>query len=134
EAAFCSPTKRQTYRGRWTQAASNYLLIRERNPFLLEGQVKAGMREFLIEIARKTGYRPETTAFFQRLRWEQVQSAGGHRTVAIGVKVEKRKDGFDNLSEAQICDRIRRDRLKYAEVVGRLPPGIGLTQAIMVAL
>lgn len=134
EAGFCSPTRRQSFRGRWTQAAGRYLLIRERNPFLLDGLVKAGMRDYVIEIARKIGYRPETTAFFQRLRWEQDQTEGGHRTVAIGLKVEARKDGFEGLTEEQICARIRRDNLRYAEVVGRLPPSMGLTQAIMVSL
>lgn len=134
EAGFCSSTRRQAYRGRWTSAADRYLLVRERNPHLMDGLVKAGFRRTLAEISRKVGYRPETSTFFQRLRWEQHQPPGGHRTVAIGVAVEKRKDTFDGMSEEQICAKIRRDRLKYAEVVGRLPAGLGLTQAIMVAL
>lgn len=134
EAGFCSPAGKQPFTGRWRNAAAKYLVIRERNPSLLLGQVKGGQRNLLMDLARRCGYRPEGTEFFQHLRWKQSQAPGGHRKVAIGLEIDKRKDSFDGLNEAQICQRIVAGKLKYAEVVGRLPRGMGMTQAIMVAL
>jgi hypothetical protein len=50
-----------------------------------------------------------------------------------GLTLVKR-ERFDGLSEAEICEWIEHERLSYKEVVGRLPKDVGLTPAIMVAL
>ena len=44
-----------------------------------------------------------------------------------------KRERFDGLSEAEICEWIVDERLTYKDVVGRLPKEIGLTPAIMVA-
>lgn len=120
--------------GRWKRAATRWLAAREKNLPMLEGLVKAGYKETIKNIARKAGYKPESQAFFEVLGWKQKQAAGGHRTVGMsGLKLEKR-ERFDGLAEAEICEWIERDKLGYKDVVGRLPKDIGLTPAIMVAL
>ena len=58
----------------------------------------------------------------------------GSRTIGIGdIKLLKR-ERFDGLSEDVICERIVNEKLKFTEVIGRLPAELGLTPAIMVAL
>jgi von Willebrand factor type A domain len=121
--------------GRWKRAATKWLAAREKNRVMLEGLVRAGYKETIKKIARKAGYKPETQAFFEILGWKQKQADGGHRKVGLGadLKLEKR-ERFDGVSEAEICERIEHDRLSYKDVVGRLPKDVGLTPAIMVAL
>lgn len=120
--------------GRWKQAASKWLAIREKNLQMLEGLVSAGYKQTIMKIARKVGYKPDSQAFFEVLGWKQKQAAGGHRTVGLSgsMKLAKR-ERFDGLSEAEICEWIAEDKLGYKDVVGRLPKEIGLTPAIMVA-
>ncbi len=120
--------------GRWKRAATKWLAAREKNRVMLEGLVRAGYKETIKKIARKAGYKPETQAFFEILGWKQKQAEGGHREVGLkDLKLEKR-ERFDGVSEAEICERIEHDRLSYKDVVGRLPKDVGLTPAIMVAL
>lgn len=134
DAGFCSPASKQAFKGRWRSAAAKYLVLRERNEHLLLGLVKGGQRQLIMDLARRCGYRPEGPAFFQHLRWKQSQAEGGHRTIAIGMEVAPRTDSFDGLTEAKICQKIVAGKLRYAEVVGRLPRELGLTPAIMAAL
>jgi hypothetical protein len=49
-----------------------------------------------------------------------------------GLKVRKR-ERFDGLSEAEICEWIELEKLGYKDVTGRLPKDVGLTPAIMAA-
>ncbi len=73
----------------------------------------------------------DTPAFFEILGWKQKQAEAGHRSVGLdNLKLEKR-ERFDGLSEAEICEAIDTQRLKFKDVVGRLPKDIGLTPAIM---
>ena len=133
-AGFADPTSRKPTLGRWPKAAKRWLEIREDNPPMLEGLVRAGYKETIKNIARKVGYKPKTERFFVVLGWKQKQAADGHRTMGLdGMKVETR-ERFDGLSEAEICETIVNQRLTYPDVVGRLPSDIGLTPAIMVAL
>src|SRR5439155_9051969 len=84
-------------------------------------------------LARKAGYKPETPGFFEVLGWKQKQAAAGHRKVGLaGLKLAKR-ERFDGLTEAEICERITDERLSYKDAMGRLPKDVGLTPAIMVA-
>ena len=133
-AGFASPTSRKPALGRWAKAATRWLEIREDNPPMLEGLVRAGYKETIKTIARKVRYKPKSERFFAALGWKQTQTGSGHRTLGLeGLALEKR-ERFDGLSEAEICEIIVTRRLRYTEVVGRLPPEIGLTPAIMVAL
>src|SRR6185295_8307008 len=68
------------------------------------------------------------------LGWKQKQGAGGHRTVGLDGLDLRKRERFDGLDEAAICERIVSEGLAFKDVVGRLPREIGLTPAIMVAL
>ncbi len=133
-AGFGDPAARGAPLGRWPKAATRWLEVREQNPRMLAGLVKAGFKETIKKIARKVGYRPQSQAFFEILGWKQKQSEKGHRTVGLAeLKLEKR-GRFDDLSEVEICEAIADQRLSHKEVVGRLPKEIGLTPAILAAL
>jgi hypothetical protein len=120
--------------GRWKRAATRWLAVREKNLPMLQGLVKAGYKETIKNIARKAGYKPESAAFFEVLGWKQKQSSSGHRAVGMSnLKLQKR-ERFDGVSEAEICEAIVEQKLSYKDVVGRLPKDVGLTPAIMVAL
>jgi len=134
EAGFGDPASRKAPLGRWKSVATKWLRLREQNLPMLQGLVKAGYKETLKRIARKAGYKPVTQAFFEVLGWKQKQAAAGHRSVGLeGLNLVKR-ERFDGLSEAEICEWIELERLSYKEVVGRLPKDLGLTPAIMAAL
>ncbi len=134
KAGFADPASKKAPLGRWKRAAAKWLRYREQNLGMLQGLVKAGYKETIKKIARKAGYKPLSPAFFEVLGWKQKQAEGGHRTVGLtGLKLEKR-ERFDDLSEAEICEWIEAERLSYKDVVGRLPKDIGLTPAIMVAV
>jgi hypothetical protein len=133
-AGFADPAAKKAPLGRWQRAATKWLKAREQNRALLEELVKAGYKETIKQMARKAGYKPESEDFFGILGWKQKQSAGGHRSLGLdGLKLDKR-ERFDELSEAEICETIETQRLSYKDVVGRLPAGSGITPAIMVAL
>lgn len=134
-AGFADPAGRKPPLGRWPAAARRWLAHRERNAPLLDGLVTAGYKETIKALARKCGYKPATDRFFGVLGWAQKQAAGGHRTVGVGGDlVLQRRERFDGLSEAEICERIVTGRLSFKDAVGRLPAGLGLTPAIMVTL
>jgi hypothetical protein len=134
-AGFADPAGRKPPLGRWPAAARRWLAHRERNAPLLDGLVRAGYKETIKTLARKCGYRPATDRFFTVLGWAQKQAPGGHRSVGMdGDLALAKRERFDGLSEAEICARIVAERLSYKDVVGRLPAGLGLTPAIMVAL
>lgn len=132
-AGFADAGSKKAPLGRWKRAATRWLALREKNLPMLQGLVKAGYKETIKSIARKAGYKPESAAFFEVLGWKQKQSSGGHRSVGIGsaLKLQKR-ERFDGLSEAEICETIVTQKLSYKDVVGRLPKDVGLTPAIMV--
>jgi hypothetical protein len=133
-AGFGDPSSKRPPLGRWKRAATKWLRVRETNIPMLHGLAKAGYKETIKQAARKSGYKPESQAFFEVLGWKQKQSKGGHRTVGLsGLKLEK-SNRFDGLSEAEICEMIETQRLSYKEAVGRLPKGMGLTPAILAVL
>lgn len=133
-AGFGDPASKKAPLGRWKSAATKWLSLRERNPTMLQGLVKAGYKETLKKLARKAGYQPASPDFFAALGWKQKQAAGGHRTVGLGALKLTKSERFDGLTEAEICETIEGQRLGFKEVVGRLPKDLGLTPAIMVAL
>ncbi|MEZ4221310.1 MAG: VWA domain-containing protein [Polyangiaceae bacterium] len=133
-AGFADPAAKKAPLGRWKSAATKWLRVREQNQPMLEGLVGAGYKETIKKIARKAGYKPESEQFFAILGWKQKQAEAGHRSIGLDGLVLQKRERFDGLSEAEICEAIDSQRLKFKDVVGRLPPEIGLTPAIMVAM
>lgn len=134
-AGFADPAGKKAAMGRWKKAATKWLAYRESNPALLQGLVKAGYKETIKNIARKVGYKPQSEQFFAVLGWKQSQTGEGHRALGLDGTLElNKRERFDGLSEAEICELVVTQRLSHKEVVGRLPQDIGLTPAIMVAL
>lgn len=119
--------------GRYYKVVEKWLHHCEMNPKQLEKLVKeAGFRTGIMALARRVGYKPETEAFFDILRWKQVQSKDGRRTVAVGKKVKK-AETWEGLTEKQICNRIVKEKPNYKIIAGKLPKEVGLTPAIMAA-
>ena len=133
-AGFGDPASHKPPLGRWKSAARQWLAIREQNLPMLEGLVGAGLKETIKTIARKAGYKPQSQRFFEILGWPQKQSVAGHRSVGLVDLDLQKRERFDGLSEGAICERIVEQKLRFAEVVGRLPKEVGLTPAIMAAL
>ena len=131
ELGFGSST-RKPFLGRWPDVVTKWLRFRERNPHLLTGLVKAGFRTTVMELARKVGYKPEGTKFFEVLRWKQIQTDNGHRTMAIGVDVTP-ADSWEGLDEEQICKRIVADKANWKTITSKIPVTVGVTRAIMAA-
>jgi hypothetical protein len=133
-ASFADPAGRRPPLGRWPLAVRRWLEYREHNLPLLQGLVTAGYKETIKQLARKSGYKPSTERFFEILGWAQKQTEAGHRRVGLDGLTLARRERFDGLTEEEICERIVAERLSYKDAVGRLPTGLGLTPAIMVAL
>jgi hypothetical protein len=134
KAGFGDPAAKRAPLGRWSKAAAKWLAMREANGAMLQGLVRAGYKETIKNLARKLGYKPASPEFFGVLGWKQKQAADGRRTIGLDNATLVKSDRFDGLSEAEICETIVSQRLRYKDAVGRLPPEIGLTPAIMVAL
>jgi hypothetical protein len=118
--------------GRYHKAVTRWLRQRERNPKMLHGLVRAGFRTTVMKLARRVGYKPTSSSFFEILRWKQKQAEDGRRTMAIGAAVSE-AESWTGLSEAEICQRIVQTRPDYKRIVGLLPAEIGLTRAIVAA-
>ena len=133
-AGFGDPAAKRAPLGRWSKAAAKWLAVREANDAMLNGLVKAGYKQTIKNLARKLGYKPTNEQFFGILGWKQTQAADGRRQVGLDNKTLVKSDRFDGLSEAEICETIVSQKLRYKDAVGRLPADIGLTPAIMVTL
>lgn len=133
-AGFGDPAAKRAPMGRWPKAAAKWLAAREANLPMLQGLVKAGYKQTIKNLARKIGYKPQSPAFFSILGWKQSQSDDGRRAIGLDNLELVKAERFDGLSEAEICETIVAQRLRYKDAVGRLPQDIGLTPAIMVAL
>lgn len=138
---------RHAFLGRYTKAVEKWLCNRETNPKMLEALVTAGFRTDIMSLARRTGYKPISEAFFDMLRWKQKQAKDGRRTMAIKKKVRK-AESWKGLSEQDICQRITdaKPKMGYKRIVGMIPATLkagdevpdhgyrgGLTAAIMAA-
>ncbi|MDF1662891.1 MAG: VWA domain-containing protein [Planctomycetota bacterium] len=134
EAGFASEDSKKPPLGRWKSAARQWLKRRELNFPLLQGLVRAGMKETIKKMARKSGYKPVSQAFFETLGWAQKKDPAGHREIGLEKLNLQKRDRFDELDEEQICERIIAENLSYKDVVGRLPAHLGLTPAILVTL
>lgn len=118
--------------GRYEKAVQKWLAYREANPKMLEGLVAGGMRNTVINLARRVHYKPTTPAFYEILRWKQKQADNGHRTLAIGADV-KAAETWAGLTEQAICEKIVADKPGFKRIVGLLPREVGLTAAVMAA-
>lgn len=126
-------TGRNAIVGRYNKVIEKWLRQMELNLPLFEQLVnKEGFRTKIMALARKIGYKPSTEKFFEILRWKQVQSKAGHRTLAVG-KAVKKAETWEGLNEGQICEKIILERPSYKVIAGRLPTSVGLTPAIMAA-
>jgi hypothetical protein len=123
---------RRPFLGRWGKAVEKWLQFREENPKMLDGLVKAGFKSTVKDLARAVGYKPETPKFFEALAWAQDQSKDGRRQMLIGVELVK-AETWDELTEAQICEKIVAEKPDWKRIVGMLPKKLGVTRAIMSA-
>lgn len=123
---------RHPFLGRWSKAVVRWLQFREENPKMLEGLLKAGFKDTVKDLARLVGYKPGTPKFFETLGWSQDQSKDGRRQLCIGVQMSKGA-AWDDLTEAQICERIVTEKPGWKRIVGLLPKKLGVTRAIMSA-
>jgi hypothetical protein len=131
EMGFSKSAKNPQMR-RYKKAAHKWLRFREENPKMLDGLVKSGQGGMVRDLAKRTGYKPSTEAFFKALRWRQKQAADGRRSIALDMEIEA-AESWEGLTEAEICERIVTDKPKWKVLVGRLPEGTGLTRAIVAA-
>jgi len=118
--------------GRYEKAVQKWLAYREQNPKMLEGLVKGGMRNTVIDLARRVHYKPTTEGFYEVLRWKQKQAGDGRRTLAIGKEVAAAESWAD-MTEAQVCQKVMDDKPGFKRLVGLLPKKVGLTRAVMAA-
>lgn len=125
-------SRRNAVVGRYYKVIEKWLRNMELNPKVLEKLVETGFRTTIMKLSRKVGFKPSTERFFDILRWKQVQSKEGHRTLAVG-KAVRAADTWDDLTEKQICERIIEQKPSYKIIAGKLPSNIGLTPAIMAA-
>jgi len=131
ELGFGNST-RKPYFGRWKKAVSKWLAFREENPKLLTGLAKAGFASIVKDLVRRTGYKPETSKFFETLRWKQSQAKDGRRQIAIGQAVAV-AETWAGMTEEEICQKIIKDKPDFKRIVSILPANLGLTRAIMAA-
>lgn len=125
-------SSRNAFYGRWPKVVTKWLRYREENPKMLDGLVRAGFRTSVMALARRVGYKPSTSHFFESLRWKQKQSSDGHRSMALG-QAPKAAESWVGLSEVEICEKIIADKPSWKRTVGLLPQECGVTRAIMAA-
>jgi hypothetical protein len=123
---------REPVLGRWPKVVHKWLRYREENPKLLEGLVKAGFRTTVITLCQRSGYKPESSKFFQALRWKQSQAKSGRRTIAIGEAVAA-AESWEGLTEEQVCERIVQQKVSWKRLISLVPIKVGLTKAVMAA-
>lgn len=123
---------RKPFMGRWGKAIEKWLAFREENPKLLDGLVKAGYRQSVMEMARHVGYKPTASTFFKTLRWKQAQADDGRRQLAIGEAVAAAESWADK-TEREICELITAQKPDWKRIVGMLPAEVGITRAVVVA-
>lgn len=112
---------RRNFVGRWTKVIHKWLAYREANPKVLEGLVKSGYRQTVMELCRRSGYKPETPAFFEALRWKQKQAQDGRRELAIGQTFgASATEIWKDLNEQEICRAITKEKPSWKRVVGLL--------------
>lgn len=123
---------RKAFLGRWPSAVEKWLSFREENPRVLEGLVKSGQRQTVIELCGHVGYRPQSESFFRTLQVRQKQAPDGRRTVAIGADIGPGQ-GWAGMTEEQVCEAIVRERPSFKRAFGMVPREVGVTRAVVMA-
>lgn len=100
-------------------AAKKYLKYRESNPKILEGVKKAGLGNTIKNLYRIARIAPAPEAV-QILRWKQKPGFPGSD---VEIKKSTMFD-FSGLSDLQIAEKIRKEKLKPQPVLGALPDKI----------
>ena len=100
-------------------AARKYLKYREANSKALEGAKKAGLGNTIRSLYRIARIAPSPEAC-QILRWKQ---KSGYPGADIEIKKSTMFD-FSGMSDLQIAEKIRKEKLKPQPVVGALPDKI----------
>lgn len=117
---------------RYVKGVHKWLAHREANPKLLKGLVKAGFSRTVRELAQATHYKPATEAFYATLRWKQKQASLGHRKIGLAMELVQAAT-WEGKTEAEICQEIVDNKMKWKVIAGRIPSSIGLTRAIVAA-
>lgn len=117
---------------RYVKGVHKWLAHREANPKLLKGLVKAGFTRTVRELAQSTHYKPSTEAFYATLRWKQKQAPLGHRKIGLAMELIQAAT-WEGKTEAEICQEIIDNKMKWKVISGRLPSSLGVTRAIMAA-
>lgn len=125
-------SQRKAHYGRWKKIVHRWLRYREENPKMMTGLVGAGFKSSVKKLAILSRYKPVNRAFFDSLRWKQVQAKDGHRTFSIGQAVAA-ADSWEGMSEADVCEKIVREKPNYLRLVGLVPKSVGITRAVMAA-
>jgi hypothetical protein len=116
--------------GRYDRLVRKWLRHREQNVGYMHGLVKGGWRQTVIKLAKASRYVPLTPEFYKILGWKQEQAEDGRRKLHIGGEV-RQVDSWEGLTEAQVCERVERDKPAWNLLSGILPPEVGLTKAVM---
>jgi hypothetical protein len=125
---------RKPFLGRWTRMVERWLSHLDSNPKILERLLNQGYRTTIMSLSQQVGFKPEGGRFFDLMRWRQSQSKDGRRGIAIGAAVrEADSASWVGLSEAEVCERIMRERPGYKRLVSLLPREVGLTPAVVSA-
>lgn len=125
-----SKTARRGLRRRYDLSVHKWLQHVENNPPLLNALVKDGQGNTIKGLVQSSRYQPKTQSMYRRLRWSQTQNKDGHREIGLDLKVGK-GDSWEGLTEAQVCERIVKERPGWHLLSSKLPSG--LTRAIMAA-
>lgn len=125
-------SQRRSPMGRYLKVLEKWLQNIETNQKVLEVLVSKGFRTSIMQICRKVGYKPQSDRFFYTLRWKQKQAADGRRELAVGKDVAP-VDSWAVLTEKQVCEKLIEDKPSWKVAASKIPPGIGVTPAIMSA-
>jgi len=112
---FGSKAEAQHFSKHLRTAVRKYLRYREANPKALDGVVKSGLSNVYKRLYRLARVAPSPEAC-RILRWEQKPGFPG-----ANVELEKSRFDFANLSDVEVAEKIRAERLSPMAVLGALP-------------
>lgn len=118
--------------GRWPKVVQKWLRFREDNPKVLEGLIRAGAKQTVIQLASRSGYKPSSPKFFQVVGWNQKQAKDGRRGVALDQKISG-AESWEGKTEAEVCALIMKERPAYKRIISLVPVEVGLTRAVVAA-
>lgn len=112
--AWGSKAEATHYSKHLREAVRKYLRYREANPKALEGVVKAGLSSTYKDLYRLCRLAPSPEAC-RILRWKQKPGYPGS-----SVELEKSRFDFTGLSDVEIAEKVRAERLSPMAVLGAL--------------